>query len=910
MALPHSRTVRPRGGGDLRVAVAERFFGYRTYNTAALPRRLYSDLPPEERPEPYRLHDDARGFEALPSPLESVARGAQGDSTGALRRLQAAWLLAEDRYHRLDVQDFVPLPHQLSLVEHLCSEPNLRRVLVADEVGLGKTIETALILRRLGEGRRVPLRVLYLTEARLVENVTIEFRRVGLPCRRWSAEVRDATLAPEVDEGIVVASIHRAVARPEHVETIERSGPWDVLVVDEAHHLTDWSEDGGDPQMRMRLVRRLLANRLRPYGRLLLLTGTPHQGHADRFRNVLKLLDEKLEDESRAAGRVIYRIKEDITGWDGQPLFPPRQVDPPTIVPTPPEYRRWLDGVGRLLAPSGEARTQVWRQAQALEWCASSPEAGLAYLVRMARRTGLTVRSFPPLNRALAALRPYRGGSPEEPLGELEERIASAGDDYEEAGPLDRKLFEKVIDLGTALVAGDAVGVKVGKILEWMTEAPGEKFVVFAQPVDTVHLLQRRLDRALGRDSVSLVIGGQTADERRAEIARFRETRQCRVLVSSRSGGEGINLQVARHLVHFDVPWNPMDLEQRVGRVHRYGGFRTVHVRTLVMEGTREERVLQRCRARLGQIARDINLERIDLLFARTMSMVPADELARLMMGEDLGPLRPAEEDRLDHLVQEGFRQWKQADSLFRTLSSTLPQLQQGCVVDDDLAAFLSGSPGFERVSGWTSSTGEHAARDKGNLPVDVFRLPDGTTGTTSHQPTLQIEGPKGEPGPEPVGLNHPSVVASLRKAVFPEWARTASARELGLGAGGAVVERAAWSAWLSAYQLDSVWSQGALVCAYLVTTYSGETLVDDSCRLSCWLVDEDGDGQVELSNAAMAALVRLVRDSPGSAVPTVTAPENHLRLEAERLASMIDDSRQEERCATVPLVFLELKVI
>ncbi|MDF1662770.1 MAG: C-terminal helicase domain-containing protein, partial [Planctomycetota bacterium] len=131
-------------------------------------------------------------------------------------------------------------------------------------------------------------------------------------------------------------------------------------------------------------------------------------------------------------------------------------------------------------------------------------------------------------------------------------------------------------------------------------------------------------------------------------IDRFRQNPKTRVLVSSRSGGEGINLQVAWRLIHFDVPWNPMELEQRVGRVHRYGSSCTVVVHTLVLEGSREERVLGRCRAKLGRIVKDIDEKRWLELYARTMSLIPMDQLANLMMGENFGPWTADDDQRLD----------------------------------------------------------------------------------------------------------------------------------------------------------------------------------------------------------------------------------------------------------------------
>src|SRR5262249_32285364 len=114
-----------------------------------------------------------------------------------------------------------------------------------------------------------------------------------------------------------------------------------------------------------------------------------------------------------------------------------------------------------------------------------------------------------------------------------------------------------------------------------------EKVVLFAQPIETVTALARFLERESGIRP-SIIIGGQDDSKRAQEVEAFKRLNGPQYLVSSRAGGEGINLQVARRLVHIDVPWNPMDLEQRVGRIHRFGSRETIIVDTVVVQDSRE----------------------------------------------------------------------------------------------------------------------------------------------------------------------------------------------------------------------------------------------------------------------------------------------------------------------------------
>src|SRR5690606_17854362 len=126
-----------------------------------------------------------------------------------------------------------------------------------------------------------------------------------------------------------------------HREHILASGPWDVIVVDECHHLSDWAEGGGDPREKFRLVRDLIRKQPNE-GRVILLSGTPHQGHVSRFENLINLLKSPDEPPEAINGRVIFRTKDDIVDWDGNLLFPRRTVNPPLVVDLGPIYRSWL----------------------------------------------------------------------------------------------------------------------------------------------------------------------------------------------------------------------------------------------------------------------------------------------------------------------------------------------------------------------------------------------------------------------------------------------------------------------------------------------------------------------------------------------------------------------------------------
>jgi superfamily II DNA or RNA helicase len=908
----------PKAAGLRSVAEASAF-GFVSYTTVALLDRLYVGLDTAERP-PSVMHGEAdidvthvsTPLDFLIDPSLQLNDAWPTETKKSIRRFEALWLLVEDRFRLLDAAVVEPLAHQASLVEHILSAPDLSRVLIADEVGLGKTVEAGLIIKRLAERSASPIRVLYLTEARLVRNVVDEFEKLGLRPREWSSQRQEARLVPDDSDPLVIASMHRAVV---NADLVAASGPWNVIIVDEAHHLTDWSEDGSDPQQRMRLCRRLLRERLVPGGRVILLSGTPHQGSEERFKNLLRLLDEA-GNAGGARGRVIYRIKDDITDWDGQPLFPKRQVNAPTDIDAGEEYSRWLTQVHELLTPYSGSRAAGWRRAQALQWCASSPQAGLAYLVRLAMRAGLTRRTTPVIARALAALRPYRAGSENDPVESVEAALMRAQevmeDGAEEVFQDPRRGLNAVLQLGVALVEDDALKCKLDPVFAWLKAEADEKFVVFAQPVDTVYTLKYRLERELGRDAVSLIVGGQNAVQRDAEIDAFKTRSERRVLVSSRSGGEGINLQIARRLIHFDVPWNPMEMEQRVGRIHRYGSANTVIVDTLVLKDSREQRVLARSRARLGRIARDLDQDRMEILFSRTMSLIPMEDLAALMAGENFGPLTPDDEARIDQLITEGYHRWTERDREFRSKSEKLRGMDRGAATPAAYRSFLVDTLGAEPVAGWKRRAFKHAADD--GAPVlsetvaDVLKLPGGSMGYIGRDAGIGLSNGTGASAQlRSLGLNDPIVAELVRRAAGEDGAAKQPDASVN-GAGLVLINDNEWKAFLGATGFAGV--GGGVLLAYLTRALDlGASMNEVSAGLHCWIVSPDARNSVRLPPVAVGQLLNSIRVPRTKRIRPTNLDAPALReFESECLRTLGRQAASDPFVAVFPLAALWLE--
>jgi len=682
-------------------------FGFKSVDLIGFPRRLceWNSLPSLAE-----NNIDKRRAEELPLPssllrqyLDSEIDNWLSISSRSLARLYAAFLIAEDPQRRIEARKAATLMHQVSLVQHILNNPDLRKVLIGDEVGLGKTIEAGLIVKQLIE--RVPrIRILYLAPARLVKNVASEFRnKLDIDARTWVAgNLGDARLK---DDKVVIASINKAVFG-DNFELVVNSGPWDVLIVDECHHLSDWNPSGGAANQAFRLVSQLVKNQPED-GRLILMSGTPHQGSEARFQNILRLLSDDLKSIKGAAGRVIFRTKDRVKDWRGLPLFPARDVRSPITVELGDEYIEWYAKVGTLYDIGGlngiQLRAAGWAKGQALQWAASSLQAGVGFLARLAiRRLNWTLENES-LKDAISELRPYRGGPKAEPLEVLYQRLkkqigASALipladedelDDEEEQWRPDPELLSDLLDEGVHLIRTKAGQAKWDAVCQLIDKSEGEKVVLFAQPVETVTTIADILESRYGQRP-SIIIGNQSDEERTSQVDAFQSENGPRFLVSSKAGGEGLNMQSARRLIHLDIPWNPMDLEQRIGRVHRFGSRKTIIVDTVVASGSREVDMYRIAREKLALVAKHLDPEQFETLFSRVMSLVPPKELEGLLGTYlDFASFNRYASNEIGRLVTEGFRSWSTFDEKYRVQADEIRSANPGAAEWKDLGAFL-----------------------------------------------------------------------------------------------------------------------------------------------------------------------------------------------------------------------------
>ena len=866
-------------------------FGFESYDLISPPRRLFGPTITVPLIEP---NVDKRRVRLLLTPAQLLSALPENDhwlsmSGRTLGRLYAAFLLAEDPQRRLDAHKAATLMHQISLVQHILNQSNLRKVMIGDEVGLGKTIEAGLLIRRLLD-QNSRLRVIYLAPARLVSNVVNEFRdKLDLDARKWIAgNIGDARLD---SDSLVVASINKAVFG-DNLERVVKSGPWDVIIVDECHHLSDWGQDGGKPNQAFKLVRQLVKAQSSE-GRLILMSGTPHQGSETRFKNLLRLLADD-GNLIGASGRVIFRTKDRVRNWQNQPLFPSREIRQPTVVKLGEQYERWYTGIARLYdQPSSNGfrnRATGWAKGQALQWAASSVQAGLGFLVRLAMRRlgfGLSNRH---LTEAIKALRPYRGGSPDESLEslyarlnkqiglqtELDDSVSDSEEIENETWLPDPELLCHLLDQAVDLLKRDAADAKWEALCQQIIDKAGdEKIVFFAQPVETVSVVALYLAKRYGANP-AIVIGNQSEEERLEQVNSFQADQGPRFLVSSRAGGEGLNMQRSRRLVHLDVPWNPMEMEQRVGRVHRFGSRKTIIVDTVVAAGSREIDMYRIARDKLTLIASQLDPEQFEMLFSRVMSLVPPKELEEIVSSAAPGPLGSRESNEIGRLVTEGFRSWNSFDETYRHEAERIRIMDPGQAEWADLGHFLVKYGNAESADEVSLATFEFRNNQiesvEEQLPAIRFGQTIYVCGDTGGLPAETRDSRKAHA----LGINLEEISAVIRNVFLPD-------RDVGA----ALVRRSK--------ELDALLPADTVSLIALLRQsirYEGGSGNEFNLSLYLFAVSTDHQ-QTEISTKVCAGIIRLlmqsqrVRDNE-TAIETETILEieksltNHFRVPTE----------------------------
>ena len=492
------------------------------------------------------------------------------------------------------------VPYQLDPARQALARPR-QRILIADAVGLGKTLEAGILVSELiarGRARRI----LVLAVKSMLTQFQKEFwNRFTIPLTRLDSigiqRVRSRIPTNHnpfyyYDKAII--SIDTLKQDAEYRTYLEQAY-WDVIVIDEAHNVAD----RGTGSLRSRLAR-LLARRS---DTLIMLSATPHDGRARSFASLVNMLDataitdpnDYTAEDFRDKGLVIRRFKKDIR-HQVRDAFRDREV-----------YRRMFsasvleeaayDALLAVTVAGGRETTEPDSGASAAPMFQNGAESEPRAPVPAG------VASAPPRDLFVVTLEKALFSSPAACVKTIDNRIGRRRREIER-GP-DAGIAAEVESLEvlrTALARIDSgdyakyreliAAITGGQPFRWKPNDPSDRLVVFTERIETLHWLQRSLaqDLKLRAGQLEILHGTMSDIEQQRVVEDFGNTqRPVRLLLCSDVASEGINLHFQCHrLIHFDMPWSLMVFQQRNGRVDRYGQSRTPQIVYLVTESANE----------------------------------------------------------------------------------------------------------------------------------------------------------------------------------------------------------------------------------------------------------------------------------------------------------------------------------
>src|SRR5271157_2236806 len=626
-----------------------------------------------------------------------------------LRQMAARFLTMNNRGQLSNARTEI-LPHQIFTAFTVVSSPR-RRFMLADEVGLGKTIEAGMVWQALLQRGNAD-RTLIITPAGLT--------------RQWQEEFKDKFQADDFEifgrdftatnpriwdlRARAIASLDR-LKRKEHKRILLENRPWDLIIFDEAHRLS--AKEYGRKTDRTQNYQ--LAEALRGYtDALLLLTGTPHSGDPDhsRFMNLVRLLEPKVdfstltdqplfrEADAVPYSKLILRTpKLRVTDAEGKVVFKGRMTHPLPFAMYPDEKEFYT-------AVEDYIRTG-YNSIEKIE----DPMHKRAVGFILTTFQKLNASSFQAIKAALEGRLARLGKKleelPEEEEEDRDERFQGELDEKDVVLKTDREFLKDEIKTLRKLLAIPVTREKkIDSLRELLkkidTETPGAKVLIFTEYRRTQEFLKERLEKWYGANTVVLINGDmplegktavaalssapketpvgtpalQEAESKRRSQRVFREEPSVRFLVSTEAGGEGINLQFCYIVVNYDLPWNPMRYEQRVGRVYRYGQEKVVQIYNLRAKDTVEETVRsyfeQRLRVAaqaLQQVTGEDPEELIASLNWQLETEIEPDEIYKRALVE--GTLNKQTKEEIQEAIRRAQKAFEIAtQSLFRDASS------------------------------------------------------------------------------------------------------------------------------------------------------------------------------------------------------------------------------------------------
>jgi SNF2 family DNA or RNA helicase len=562
----------------------------------------------------------------------------------------------------------IPLPHQILALEKVMTAQHVR-FLIADEVGMGKTIETGLILKEL-KLRGIVKRTLVIVPKSAILQWKQELKKhfneifhiydsdaINSLSRTFSKIEAEADINIWTQNNQIIVPID--ALRPlegrqgwskEKLEEHNRfriqmvvEADFDLLVIDECHKV------GGSHQTVSRYkMADLLCNAI---PNVLLLSATPHRGKSDHFRRILQLLDadafagEGMPTIPELEPYVIRTEKRQAIDYNGKPLFNKRRTEKVTVAYDNVLHKKQISlyeevsnyvVTGYNLAVQTKNKQYGFVMVLFQRMMSSSTQAILDAMQRRAQ--GLRVkkneasRSF-----GLSSLEDWTFEGQLDP--DFERHIDALMEDTKIKFDMELNILESLIAQAQETLATETDAkvdylLNIIKQLRKQKKEPKLKFLIFTEFTSTQFMLKRVLEEK-GGYVCDYINGSMDFEARVAALKNFKEKAQ--ILISTDAAGESLNMQFAHIVINYDMPWNPMIVEQRIGRVDRIGQRHEVLALNFLLDNSIDRRVYEVVETKLNQILEELGIDKTSDVLD---SAIERDSLNQLYLTSLLDPVR------------------------------------------------------------------------------------------------------------------------------------------------------------------------------------------------------------------------------------------------------------------------------
>jgi len=702
-------------------------------------------------------------------------------------KAMAARIRNEMQAHRMLApmeSNVIPLPHQILALEKVMSGQFLR-FLIADEVGMGKTIESGLILKEL-KLRGIVKRCLVIVPKSAMLQWKQEMKKhFNEAFHIYDTEyintlTRTFTRLDADNEINIWAQHNQLIVSMDSLRPIETRQGWsrekvedynrariqsvldadfDLLIIDECHKV-----GGGSQTVGRYVMADILCNAI---PNVLLLSATPHRGKSDHFRRILGLLDadaftgEGMPSIPELEPYVVRTEKRQAVDYQGKPLFQPRRTEKTDVSYDPVRHakqKRLYEAVGQYVISGFNLSQQTKNTSYGFvmilfqRLVSSSTQAILDAMEKRAARLAGERRE---INRENVGANLAELGFEGQMELDFEIRIENLVEEtianYETELEILRGLVRDAKDcLNTETDAKAEFLLDKLSELKRAENNPALKFLIFTDFTSTQRMLQRILSEKGGYPCCS--INGSMDFEQRVEALRqFKESAQ--ILISTDAAGESLNMQFAHVVINYDMPWNPMVVEQRIGRVDRIGQSHEVLALNFLLDNSVDKRVYEVVETKLTQILNEMGIDKTSDVLDST---IERDGLQRLYLTSLLNPEK-FETESADWLMDI-----RQKLAHYKSTEGALPTLASSEIKKDKTDAIQ-----YSPLPEWLELLSKHYLTAK-NIPYTnlhdgmKFKFP----GTKEQIYTFNMRESLNNPIPEPLSLQHEIMLQIMSEAV------------------------------------------------------------------------------------------------------------------------------------------------